>query len=249
MRPFADLRAAERAAVASGTLRKPPQQDTRRESSGETMPVGLLGKKLGMTRIFSPQGEAVSVTVIEAGPCVVVQRKTQERDGYEAVQIGYGERSRARTNQPETGHFERHGVTPKKHLKEWRLAEGEDYQERQELTVALFSEGQVVDVLGQSKGRGFAGGMKRHGFKGGPAQHGSKVHRSPMSGGATDAARVFPGKRGPGHMGAEQVTARGLDVVKVDPERNLIVVRGSVPGANGGLVAVRPSHKTVKGKG
>lgn len=213
------------------------------------MPVGLLGKKLGMTRIFSPQGEAVPVTVIEAGPCVVVQRKTQERDGYEAVQIGYEDRPRARTNQPETGHFERHGVSPKKHLKEWRLQEGEDYQERQELTVAMFSEGQIVDVIGQSKGRGFAGGIKRYHFSGGPAQHGSKVHRSPMSNGATDAARVFPGARRPGHMGAAQVTARGLTVVKVDAERNLLVVRGSAPGANGGLVAVRPSKKTVKGKG
>ena len=213
------------------------------------MPVGLLGKKLGMTRLFSPQGESVPVTVIEAGPCVVVQRKTQARDGYEAVQIGYGERKRARTNQPETGHFERHGVSPKQHLKEWRLAEGEDFQERQELTVALFSEGQIVDVIGTSKGRGFAGGMKRHGFKGGPAQHGSKVHRSPMSGGATDAARVFPGKRGPGHMGAEQVTTPCLTIIKVDAERNLLVVRGSVPGPTGGLVAVRPTNKTRKGKG
>lgn len=213
------------------------------------MPVGLLGKKLGMTRVFSPQGESVPVTVIEAGPCVVIQRKTVARDGYEAVQIGYEERARARTNQPETGHFERHGVSPKKHLKEWRLEAEEDYQERQELTVAMFSEGQIVDILAKSKGRGFAGGMKRHGFHGGPAQHGSKVHRSPMSGGATDAARVFPGKRGPGHMGAEQVTARGLNVVRVDPERNLILVRGSVPGATGGLIAVRPSKKTAKGKG
>ncbi|HUU58961.1 MAG TPA: 50S ribosomal protein L3 [Phycisphaerae bacterium] len=209
----------------------------------------MLGKKLGMTRVFSPQGEAVSVTVIEAGPCVVVQRKTADRDGYEAIQIGYEERSRARTNQPETGHFERHGVTPKKHLKEWRLEAGEDFQERQELTVGMFNEGQIVDIIGTSKGRGFAGAMKRYGFKGGPAQHGSKVHRSPMSGGATDAARVFPGKRGPGHMGAAQATQRGLNVVRVDPERNLILVRGSVPGPNGGLIAVRPSKKTVKGKG
>jgi large subunit ribosomal protein L3 len=213
------------------------------------MPVGLLGKKLGMTRLFSPSGESVPVTVIEAGPCVVIQRKTAERDGYEAVQIGYLERKRARTNQPETGHFERHGVTPKKHLREWRLVAGEDFEEKQELTVALFREGQIVDIIGTSKGRGFAGGMKRHGFKGGPAQHGSKVHRAPMSGGATDAARVFPGKRGPGHMGAEQVTAPCLTIIKVDPERNLLVVRGSVPGPTGALVAVRPTQKSAKGKG
>ncbi len=213
------------------------------------MPVGLLGKKLGMTRIYSPTGEAVPVTVIEAGPCVVVQRKTQERDGYEAVQIGYGERRRSRTNQPLTGHFERHGVSPKQHLREWRLEPGEEYQERQELTVAMFAEGQLVDVVGRSKGKGFQGVIKRHGHHGGPASHGSKVHRQPMSSGATDAARVFPGRGMPGHMGAEQVTVRGLVVVRVDKERNLLLVKGAVPGANGGLVAVRPSKKTGKRKG
>lgn len=213
------------------------------------MPVGILGKKLGMTRVFTPEGAALPVTVIEAGPCVVVQRKTAERDGYEAVQVGYGERKRSRTNSPMTGHFERHGVTPKQHLREWRLEAGEEYEERQELTVALFESGQIVDVIGQSKGRGFQGVIKRHGHHGGPASHGSKVHRQPMSSGATDAARVFPGRGMPGHMGATQVTARGLKVVRVDAERNLLLVQGSVPGANGGLVAVQPSKKTLKRKG
>jgi large subunit ribosomal protein L3 len=213
------------------------------------MPVGLLGKKIGMTRIYSPAGEAVPVTVIEAGPCVVVQRKTEERDGYEAVQIGYGERRRSRTNQPLTGHFERHGVSPKRHLREWRLGPGEEYEERQELTVEMFAEGQLVDVIGRSKGKGFQGVIKRHGHHGGPASHGSKVHRQPMSSGATDAARVFPGRGMPGHMGAQQVTVRGLVVVRVDKERNLLLVKGAVPGPNGGLVAVRPSKKTVKRKG
>jgi large subunit ribosomal protein L3 len=208
-----------------------------------------MGKKLGMTRIFTPEGAAVSVTVLEVGPCTIVQRKTLERDGYEAVQVGYDERKRSRTNNPLTGHFERHGVTPKKHLREWRLEPEETFEERQELTVALFESGEIVDVIGQSKGRGFAGVIKRHGHHGGPASHGSKVHRQPMSSGATDAARVFPGRGMPGHMGACQVTARGLRVVRVDAERNLLLVRGSVPGANGGVVAIQPSKKTLKRKG
>ncbi|HEY3398336.1 MAG TPA: 50S ribosomal protein L3 [Armatimonadota bacterium] len=213
------------------------------------MPVGLLGKKLGMTRVYVESGASLPVTVIEAGPCVVVQRKTVDKDGYEAVQIGYGERSRSRTNQPLTGHFERHGVTPKRHLREWRLEAGEDFQEQQTLTVELFKEGQIVDVIGTSKGRGFSGVIKRHGHHGGPAQHGSKVHRQPMSSGATDAARVFPGRGMPGHYGAAQITARALKIVRVDAERNLLLVEGSVPGATGGLVAVGPSKKTLKRKG
>jgi len=202
-----------------------------------------------MTRIFTPEGAALSVTVIEAGPCVIVQCKTAERDGYAAVQVGYEERKRSRTNSPLTGHFERHGVTPKKHVREWRLEADEEFEERQELTVALFESGQIVDVIGHSKGRGFAGVIKRHGFHGGPASHGSKVHRQPMSSGATDAARVFLGQGMPGRMGNIQVTARGLKVVRVDVERNLLLVEGSVPGATGGLVAVQPSKKTLKRKG
>jgi len=211
------------------------------------MPVGLLGKKLGMTRIFTPEGQAVPVTVIEAGPCVVVQRKTQERDGYEAVQVGYGERSRRRSNNPLTGHFERHGVSPKRNLCEFRLAPDEEYEEQQELTVEVFEAGQIVDITGQSKGRGFQGVIKRHGFHGGPASHGSKVHRTPMSSGATDAARVFPGQGMPGHMGAKRVTTRALKIVRVDAERNLLLIKGSVPGANGGILAIRPSKKRRKG--
>lgn len=211
------------------------------------MPVGLLGTKLGMTRIFTPEGQAVPVTVIQAGPCVVVQCKTQERDGYAAVQVGYGERPRSRTNNPLTGHFERHGVSPKRKLCEFRLAPEETYEEQQELTVEIFKEGQIVDISGPSKGRGFQGVIKRHGFHGGPASHGSKVHRVPMSSGATDAARVFPGQGMPGRMGAKRVTARGLEIVRVDPERNLLLIKGSLPGANGGVLAIRPSKKRRKG--
>ena len=214
------------------------------------MPVGLMGKKLGMTRVFTPEGAAVPVTVIEVGPCTVVQRKTQDRDGYEAAQVGYGERKRSRTNGPLTGHFERHGVTPKRYLREWRLEAGEDVEDRQELTVAMFEAGHQADIIGQSKGRGFQGVMRRHGHHGGPAAHGATmIHRRAMSSGATDAARVFPGRGMPGHMGAERVTARGLTVVQVDADRNLLLVKGSVPGPNGGVVAVQPSKKTVKRKG
>ena len=214
------------------------------------MPVGLLGKKVGMTRIFTPEGAAVSVTVIEAGPCTVVQRKTEATDGYEAAQVGYGERKRSRTNSPLTGHFERHGVTPKRVLREWRLGAGEAVEERQELTVEMFEAGQLVDVIGTSKGKGFQGVMRRYGARGGPGAHGATmVHRKPMSSGATDAARVFLGRDMPGRMGNEQVTARGLKVVRVDTERNLLLVKGSVPGANGGVVAIQASKKQLKRKG
>lgn len=196
-----------------------------------------------MTRIFTENGQVVPVTVIQAGPCVVVQRKTTERDGYEAVQIGYEQRKRRRTNSPMTGHFEGRGISPLRYLREFRLSDDEDYEEGQELTVEVFAEGQLVDVSATSKGRGFAGVIKRHGFHGGPASHGSKVHRAPQSAGATDAQRVFPGQRMPGHMGNERVTIRGLAVVGVDPEDHLLLVKGGVPGPKGGLVEIRPSNK------
>lgn len=195
-----------------------------------------------MTRIFDDRGRAVGVTVIQAGPCIVVQRKTTDKDGYEAIQVGFEERPLRRTNQPMTGHFRAHGISaPRRYLREFRLGENEDYSEGQELTVELFQVGQRIHVTGRSKGRGFAGVIKRHGFRGGPASHGSKVHRSPMSAGSTDAARVFPGKRSPGHYGNETVTVKNLTVVGVDKENNLLVVRGAVPGPRGGLVIVRPA--------
>lgn len=202
------------------------------------MPIGMLGKKIGMTRIFDADGRAVAVTVIEAGPCVVVQRKTVEVDGYEAVQLGFGDRSYARTNSPMTGHFESKGVSPKKHLQEFELAKGEDVSPGDEITVGMFEPGQIVNVIGVTKGKGFAGAMKRHGFHGGPASHGSKVHRAPMSAGATDAARVFPGQRMPGHMGHVQRRIKNLRVVEVDAENNMLVVKGAIPGPNGAVVAI-----------
>ena len=210
------------------------------------MPVGLLGKKVGMTRIFTDEGRAVPVTVVQAGPCTVVQRKIGQTDGYEAVQVGFERRSRNRTNSPMSGHFESRGITPLKHLAEFRVDAEEEYEEGQELTVELFSEGELVDVTGRSKGRGFAGVMKRHGFRGGPASHGSKVHRSLQSAGATDAQRIFPGTRMPGQMGNKQVTVQGLTVVSVDAEENVLLIRGGIPGPNGGLVIIRPARKSAK---
>lgn len=198
----------------------------------------ILGKKIGMTRIFEPNGVEVAVTVVQAGPCTVVQRKTTDVDGYEAMQLGFEERKRSRTNAPLTGHFQSRNVTPKKYVRECRLREGEAYASGDQVKVDIFEVGDVVDVVGTSKGKGFAGGMKRHGFKGGPATHGSKVHRAPQSTGATDAARVFKGTRKPGQMGNVRVTAKGLKVVEVDPEANLLVIKGSVPGSNGGLLII-----------
>lgn len=207
------------------------------------MAVGLLGKKIGMTRVFDANGRAVAVTVIEAGPCVVVQRRTADKDGYEAIQVGFGDRPIGRTNQPLTGHFQAHGISaPKRHLREFRVDPGAEYAEGQELTVSLFEAGQEIEVSGLTKGRGFAGVIKRHHFHGGPASHGSKVHRAPMSAGATDAARVFKGQGMPGHMGNDQRTIKGLRVFEIDTENNLLVVRGAVPGPRGGLVVVRPAR-------
>ncbi len=205
------------------------------------MPAGLLGKKLGMTRVFDEAGRALAVTVVQAGPCVVVQRRRTATDGYEAIQVGFGDLPLRKSNMPMTGHFKAHRSNPKRYLREFRLEADEAYEEGQELTVKLFEPGQSIEVTGWSKGRGFAGGMKRHGFRGGPATHGSKVHRTPQSAGATDAARVFPGKRSPGHMGNERVTIKGLRVIEVDPERHLILIRGAIPGPRGGLVIIRPA--------
>ncbi|MFQ6130853.1 MAG: 50S ribosomal protein L3 [Armatimonadota bacterium] len=203
------------------------------------MAKAILGKKLGMTQVFSEEGHAVPVTVIEAGPCVVVQRRTLETDNYEALQIGFGERSQKHTNMPMSGHFAKAGVSPQRTLCEVPVPENGDYDVGDTITVDIFEPGETVDVTGTSKGRGFAGVMKRHGFHGGPGSHGSKVHRVPQSSGGTDAARVFKGTRKPGHMGNARVTTRGLKVVRVDAERSLLLVKGHVPGARGGIVLVR----------
>jgi large subunit ribosomal protein L3 len=192
-----------------------------------------------MTRIFDDAGKAIPVTVVQAGPCVVVQVKTVETDGYEAVQMGFEEKKRSRVNGPMTGHFASRKVEPMQTLREFGRVGDEELSPGDTVTVEMFEEGQMVNVTGTSKGRGMAGAMKRYNFKGGPASHGSSVHRTPQSAGATDAQRVFKGKRGPGHMGAVKVTVKALRVIRVDSERNVLLIKGGVPGPNGGLLMIR----------
>ncbi|HQD76703.1 MAG TPA: 50S ribosomal protein L3 [Bacillota bacterium] len=207
------------------------------------MPKGILGKKVGMTQIFTGDGLAVPVTVIEAGPCYVVQIKTPEKDGYAAIQIGFGEKRENLFNKPLKGHFKASGVRPLRYLRELRVEDPGAYQLGQEIKADIFAQGERVDVVGTSKGKGFAGGIKRHGFHRGPMAHGSKYHRRPGSLGAKGPARVFKGRRLPGHLGAARVTVQNLEVVRVDGDRNLLAVKGAIPGPKGGLVLVKPSTK------
>jgi large subunit ribosomal protein L3 len=205
---------------------------------------GILGKKLGMTQYFTPAGEAVPVTVIEAGPCVVVQTKTKATDGYEAIQVGFGTKPERLVTKPLRGHFARAGVGFMRYLREFRVDDAGIYSVGQEIKVDVFAPGEKVDVTGVSKGRGFAGGIKRHGFHRGPMGHGSKYHRRPGSLAAKGPARVFKGRRLPGHYGNERVTVQNLEVVKVDPERNILMVKGAVPGPRGGLLMIKEAVKT-----
>lgn len=209
---------------------------------------GILGKKIGMTRVFTQDGRWIDVTVLEAGPCTVVQRKTRDSDGYEAVQIGFGAVKEKRLNKPMLGHFKKAGIEPKRNLHEFRVAPDCALQVGDELKADVFSAGDRVDVSGTSKGRGFAGVIKRHGFSGGPGGHGSHFHRAPGSiGQSADPAKVYKGKKMPGRMGNCKVTVQNLEVVEVDSDKNLLVVRGAVPGANGGLISVSKSIKQSKG--
>ncbi|MFZ5645241.1 MAG: 50S ribosomal protein L3 [Bacillota bacterium] len=210
------------------------------------MKKAILGKKVGMTQIFTNEGIAVPVTVIEAGPCVVVQKKTVEKDGYGAIQVGFGEKREKLFNKPQKGHFNKAGVRPLRFLKELRLEDWDNYQVGQELNADVFSEGEKVDVIGTSKGRGFSGGIKRHGFHRGPMAHGSKYHRRPGSLGAKGPARVYKGRKLPGQYGAARVTVQNLEVVKVDSDRNLLALKGAVPGPRGGLVMIKDSVKVKK---
>ena len=204
----------------------------------------ILGKKVGMTQIFTEAGEVVPVTVIEAGPEVVTQIKTVETDGYNAVQIGYEEQKPQRVNRPMTGHFEKSGVTPKKHLAEFRNDEGEVYELGQVITVADFEEGKKLDITGVSRGKGTQGNIKRHGHHRGPMTHGSKHKRlAGALAGATYPSRVFPGNAGPGRMGRDTVTVQNVELVKIDTDRNLMLVKGAVPGGKGSLVKVRYAVK------
>jgi len=203
------------------------------------MPKGILGRKVGMTQVFGENGHIVPVTVVKAGPCVVVQRRTKQRDGYEAIQLGFGEMPERRATKPVRGHFAKAKVAPMKVLREIRVEDGDAYEVGQTLGADIFQPGDIVSVTGTSKGKGFAGGIKRHGFKRGPMAHGSKYHRAPGSLQSRDAARVFKGRRMPGHLGAARVTVRGIKVVKVDPEKNLLILKGAIPGPRGGIVIVR----------
>lgn len=209
---------------------------------------GILGKKVGMTQIFDERGEVVPVTVIEAGPCYVAQIKTAERDGYTAIQMGFEEAKPKSLTRPQLQHLQKSNLPPVRYLRELRLQEDEiaRFEEGQQLTADVFEVGELVDVTGTSKGKGFAGVVKRHGFRGGPKTHGQSDRlRAPGSIGACKTpGRVFKGKRMPGRMGGDQVTVQGLKVVMVDPERNLIAVRGAVPGAKNGLLLIRQARKT-----
>jgi large subunit ribosomal protein L3 len=209
---------------------------------------GLLARKIGMTQMFNEQGEVVPVTVLRAGPCYVTQLRTLERDGYAAIQLGFEETRARRLTQGELGHLVKRNLPALRVLREIRFPNVEtlsQYQEGQVLTVAIFSPGERVDVIGRSKGRGFAGGIKRHGFARQSKTHGqSDRHRAPGSIGTnTDPGRVIKGKRMPGHYGNERLTVRNLQVVWVDPERHLIAIKGAVPGPRGGLVIIRQAKR------
>ncbi len=200
----------------------------------------LLGRKLGMTQVWSEDDKLVPVTVIEAGPCVVSQIKTMKRDGYSAAQIAFGDAKPKKVTKPQAGHFAKAGVDPKKHLMEVRLDEDGSVKVGDTYTVAMFDAGTKVSITGTSKGKGFQGVMKRHGFHGGPGGHGSHFHRQPGSiGQCATPSRVFPGSKMAGQMGNATATVRNLEVVKIDAEQNLLLVRGAVPGGKGALLTIR----------
>lgn len=204
----------------------------------------IIGKKIGMTQIFSPEGKLIPVTVIEAGPCPVVQKKTVETDGYEAVQLGFALKKAKKVNKPEKGHFAKAGVEATRILKEFKLDNAAELNLGDVIKVDTFVEGDKIDVTGTSKGHGYAGTVKRFGTHRGPMAHGSKYHRGPGSMGACSTpSKVMKGKKLPGHMGVDKVTIQNLDVVKVDAERNLLLVKGAVPGPRGGYVTVKNAVK------
>jgi len=201
----------------------------------------ILGKKIGMTQIFSDEGHAIPVTVVKAGPCVVVQKRSLEKDGYSAICVGFEDMKVTRANKAQKGYF---GKLPlKRFVREFRLDDAEQYQVGQEIKADVFQPGDIVDVTGTSKGKGFAGGIKRWNFKRGPMAHGSKYHRGPGSLQSRDASRVFKGRKLPGRLGGERVTTQALKVVGVDAERDVILIRGSIPGPKGSLVAIKSSVK------
>ena len=207
------------------------------------MSLGILGTKLGMTQVFDEAGKAIPVTVVQAGSCTVTQIKTKQTDGYEAIQVGYGEVKPKALNKPELGHLAKSSAPPLRHLREYRLNSTNDFTIGQQIKADIFTPGQTVDVVGTSIGRGFAGFQKRHNFGRGPMSHGSKNHRAPGSIGAgTTPGRVYPGKRMAGRLGGKRVTIRKLTVIRVDPERNLLLIKGAVPGKPGALLSIQPAN-------
>ncbi|WP_028559478.1 50S ribosomal protein L3 [Paenibacillus pinihumi] len=204
---------------------------------------GILGKKLGMTQVFTPEGNVIPVTVIEAGPCVVLQKKDQENDGYEAIQLGFADKKESRANKPETGHAKKANTAPKRYIREFRGVNIGEYEVGAEVKADLFTAGEFVDVTGISKGKGFAGVIKRWGQSTGPMSHGSRYHRGPGSMGSIQANRVPKGKRLPGHMGTDTITIQNLEIVRVDAERNVLLVKGSIPGPKNSFVRVKSTVK------
>lgn len=208
------------------------------------MEKAILGTKIGMTQLFDEDGKVIPVTVVEAGPCTVVQKKTNETDGYEAIQVGFGDVKEKRLNKPQKGHFAKADVAARKFLREFRLADVNAYNVGDEIKADIFAAGDNIDVTGTSKGKGFAGPMKRWGLHRGPMSHGSGYHRGSGSMGACSTpGRVMKGKKLPGHMGNVKVTVQNLEIVKVDAEKNLLLIKGAVPGNKGGLVVIKNSVK------
>ncbi|MGI6468564.1 MAG: 50S ribosomal protein L3 [Syntrophomonadaceae bacterium] len=207
------------------------------------MKKAILGIKIGMSQIFDETGQAVPVTVVEAGPCTVLQKKTENIDGYNAIQVGFYNLKERLANKPIKGHFKKANVKPMRYIREFRVDNVDQYEVGQSIQADVFESGDLVDVVGTSKGKGFAGGVKRHNFARGSMGHGSKYHRRPGSLAAKGPARVFKGRKLPGRLGGERVTVQGLKVVKVYPERNLILIKGSIPGPKRGLVTIKNSVK------
>ena len=210
------------------------------------MKKAILATKVGMTQIFNEDGQLIPVTVLQAGPCVVTQVKTEENDGYAAVQVGYGEIREKLVNKPKKGHFDKAGVAAKRFVKEFRFENAAEYTVGQEIKTDIFTDGDHIDVTAVSKGKGFQGAIKRHGQYRGPMAHGSKYHRHAGSNGAcSDPSKVFKGKHMPGHMGNVQVTVQNLEIVRVDTENNLLLVKGAVPGPKKSLVTIKETVKSL----
>ena len=211
------------------------------------MKKAILTTKVGMTQIFNEDGVLTPVTVLQAGPCVVTQVKTEENDGYSAVQVGFVDKKEKGINKPQKGHFDKAGVAPKRFVREFRFENAEEYTVGQEIKADIFAAGDKIDATATSKGKGYAGGIKRHGLKSGPSAHGSKYHRHAGSNGAcSDPSKVFKGKGMPGQMGNKKITTQNLEIVKVDVENNLILVKGAVPGPKKSLVTLKETVKACK---